>query len=130
MSFFLLSFSFLLFSSAYMNLGEEHLQSYFSKHPKIYLGGWKNLAPARTLAVMSFYNPISDVPDIRIPILFIAASNDTLCPASIVAKAASKAMHVSSRLVTIDASHFDMYNGDNAKLAVNHMISFLNLHLK
>ena len=113
-----------------MNLGEEQLKTYFSKHPKKYLGGWKNLTPARTLAMMSLYNPISAVPKIKIPILFLAASNDTLCPAEIVEKAASKAIHISSKLVTIDASHFDMYSGDTATQAVNHMIAFLNIHLK
>ena len=113
-----------------MNLGEEQLKTYFSKHPKKYLGGWNNLTPARTLAMMSLYNPINAVPNINIPILFLAASNDTLCPASIVEKAASKATHLSSKLVIMDASHFDIYSGNTAAQAVNHMLVFLNRHLK
>ena len=113
-----------------MNLGDDQLKTYFSKHPKKYLGGWKNLTPARTLAMMSLYNPINAVPKVKVPILFLAASNDTLCPAEIVEKAASKAVHSESRLVTLDASHFDIYSGDTAIQAVNHMIMFLNRHLK
>lgn len=50
---------------AYMMLSDEHKALYFAKHPTTYLGGWKNLAPARSLLSLSFYNPIKVIPNIK-----------------------------------------------------------------
>jgi cephalosporin-C deacetylase-like acetyl esterase len=65
---------------AYMQMTGEQLESYFRKHPATYLGDWKNYAPARTLLYLSQYNPVNAVAEINAPILFIGATQDTLCP--------------------------------------------------
>lgn len=46
---------------SYLTVTPEDLKEYFSKHPKEYLGGWQNKAPVRSVAMMSFYNPIQSV---------------------------------------------------------------------
>ena len=58
---------------AYMSMKPEELALYFSKHPKQYLGGWKNAAPARGLALVGGYNPIDYVSNatVRISFLFL-----------------------------------------------------------
>jgi dienelactone hydrolase len=74
---------------SYMQMSPTELDSYFKKHPKVYLGGWKNFAPARTLLLMSKYSPISVASNISAPVLFISATNDSLCPSSAVSAAYS-----------------------------------------
>jgi predicted alpha/beta hydrolase len=69
---------------AYMILEPAEFTSYNAKHPPSLLGGWKNLAPARTLLMMSMYNPIESVPGVAAPVLFVGASQDTLCPAEVI----------------------------------------------
>ena len=51
---------------SYMTLSTEDTVKYYSKHPKTYLGGWKNAAPARTLALISLYNPIAHVHNVKV----------------------------------------------------------------
>jgi cephalosporin-C deacetylase-like acetyl esterase len=71
----------------YMLMSKEELQKYFAKHPQAYLGGWENRAPARTLLYISRYSPIKSVQNVKAPILFIGATEDTLCPIEYVQKA-------------------------------------------
>eukprot|EP00775_Hariotina_reticulata_P003758 gene3758-4017_t len=76
-------------SLAFMQLNEFETKEYFSKHPPIYQGGWHNLARA-ALALEMFvhkYSPIRFVPHIKCPILFVAATQDVLCPVDQVYKA-------------------------------------------
>lgn len=120
-------------STAYMTMTEEGLVTYYSKHPKIYLGGWRNLAPARTMAVISLYNPENylDTYPTDIPLLFVTAGRDTLCPPSLVedAVARHKDRLQHTELVTVDCDHFDIYYGEPFKYAFSSMHTFLRKHL-
>lgn len=112
--------------TAYMSLSNEDLKLYYSKHPTRYLGGWKNLAPARTIGILSLYNPKTVVKDIAAPILFIAARNDTLCPAEAIRQAAAVVMDkTNSAIVEVDGGHFDVYQGEAFDKATASMLAFL-----
>jgi pimeloyl-ACP methyl ester carboxylesterase len=108
--------------SAYMVIQPTELTQYFAKHPKQYLGGWVNRAPARTLAYMSAYNPIQDVPHIKVPILFVTATQDTLCPAESVRSAAELAPK--GQLLEVNTTHFDLYQGENFEKISAAMVKF------
>jgi len=112
--------------TAYMPMTEQDLQTYYSKHPKTYLGNWKNLAPARTLLFMSRYNPINEIPKLTVPVLMIGASNDDLCPVSTIEKAFNalqpNRLH---RMVTKECTHFDIYVGPVYEELKAEMIKFL-----
>ncbi len=112
--------------TSYMTLTDEQLGDYFKKHPKLYLGSWKNLAPARTMAKLSLYNPISCVDAITIPILFIAATHDHLCPIEHVREALHLQRNNSSRLLEINSSHFGLYQGDQFQAILSSMVAFLH----
>ena len=112
--------------TAYMPMSEQDLQTYYSKHPKIYLGDWKNLAPARTLLFMSRYNPINEIPKLTVPVLMIGATNDDLCPVSTIEKAfKSLQPNKNHRLVTKECTHFDVYVGPVFEDLKAEMIKFL-----
>lgn len=117
---------------SYMVLSQDHLTKYFAKHPKTYLGGWENRAPARTLLYISQYSPIKAVPhlDPDIPVLFIGATDDSLCPIEYIRKAwdSLPLSSTTSRppVVEIDGTHFDVYYpSENFDKIVHQMISFL-----
>ena len=112
--------------TSYMTLSDEQLTEYFKKHPKTYLGSWKNLAPVRTMAKLSLYNPITCVDDITVPILFIAATQDHLCPIEYVRAALELKRDNRSRLLEIDSSHFGLYRGDNFDFILSSMVAFLD----
>ena len=112
--------------TAYMPMSEQDLQTYYSKHPKTYLGDWKNLAPARTLLFMSRYNPINEIPKLTVPVLMIGASNDDLCPVSTIEKAFNALQpNRNHRLVTKECTHFDVYVGPVYEELKAEMIKFL-----
>lgn len=108
----------------YMTLTEPEMKTYYEKHPTKYLGGWKNLAPARSSLFMSLYNPIDIVPTIKLPILFIAATSDTLCPIEYVQ--AANAIASNSSILELECNHFDLYVGKYFEIATDKMIEFLN----
>lgn len=112
---------------SYMIMSEKEQASYYSKHPKLYLGGWRNLTPARTLLKMSFYNPIQAVPNIDVPILFIAATDDKLCPSEIIKQAASLAK--SPQLFEVESTHHDIYSGEPFVKVAKVMSKFLKKNL-
>lgn len=108
--------------TAYMVLSASELKEYFAKHPKNYLGGWRNLAPARTLAFMSLYSPKTEVPTIKVPILFVAATQDSLCPIEFVRQAAETAPL--GKLLEVNTTHFDLYRGENFERISTEMVAF------
>lgn len=112
--------------SAYMVIQPEELTQYYAKHPKHYLGGWVNRAPARTLAYMSGYSPIQDVPHVTCPILFVTATKDTLCPAESVRSAAALAQK--GHLLELNTTHFDLYTGENFENISAEMVKFAKAH--
>ena len=120
-------------STSYMTMTEEGLKTYTSKHPKVYLGGWRNLAPARTMAVISLYNPENylDTFPASVPLLFVTAGRDALCPPSLVEEALQrhKGKLSTSEIVTVDCDYFDIYEGEPFAHAVSAMRNFLKKHL-
>jgi pimeloyl-ACP methyl ester carboxylesterase len=56
---------------------------------------------------VGFYSPIDFVPNVTAPALFVAADQDTLCPASVV-RAASKLVGGSTEaeMLTLNCGHF------------------------
>lgn len=112
---------------SYMILNEDEMLLYYEKHPLQYLGHWRNLAPARTLAVLSLYNPTESVPHIRVPILIVAALNDPLCPISEVRAAYAKAKN--ARLHEVNTDHFGIYMGKPLQESLGQMGAFLKEHL-
>lgn len=108
---------------AYMMMNKNDLQTYFSKHPTVYLGGWQNWAPARTLLMMSIYNPVDFVSQVAVPILFIGATEDSLCPLEITRVAHFRASK--SELLEINSTHFEIYSGKPFEEAITSTISFL-----
>jgi fermentation-respiration switch protein FrsA (DUF1100 family) len=120
-------------STAYMTMSEEGLISYYSKHPDVYLGGWRNLAPARTMAVISLYNPenyLDSYPS-DIPLLFVTASRDSICPPSLVEDAVlrHKKRLQKTEMVTVNCDHFDIYYGEPFEHSFAAMRNFLQKHL-
>jgi fermentation-respiration switch protein FrsA (DUF1100 family) len=59
---------------------------------------------------------------IKAPVLFIAASQDRLCPAAEVEKAAAKTPN--AKLVAVDCGHFDVYSGEPLRHLMNEMVDF------
>ncbi len=112
---------------AYMMLSAEQLALYFSKHPAQYLGGWRNLAPAGTLGILSLYNPIDFAAEVRVPVLYIGGTEDALCPVELVRSAANRTPN--AELLEINTSHFGIYSGEPLQRAMQAMEGFLLKHL-
>jgi dienelactone hydrolase len=55
------------------------------------------------------YSPIKRVPDIQCPILFVAATEDVLCPVDQVYKAVGLAQK--AQLLSRQCTHFELYRG-------------------
>lgn len=108
--------------TAFMVLEASELKSYFGKHPKKYLGGWRNLAPARMLAFMSLYSPKEEVSKIQAPVLFVAATQDSLCPIEFVREAAAAAPK--GELMEVNTTHFELYQGQNFEMITTEMVTF------
>mmetsp|Transcript_40630 Transcript_40630/g.99808 ORF Transcript_40630/g.99808 Transcript_40630/m.99808 type:complete len:406 (+) Transcript_40630:124-1341(+) len=113
---------------------QEHV-AYFSKHPprqrpaKTYLGGWKNMVPARFALTFSRSRPILDVPKIMAPILFIQPAWDSVVPNDLVPKAAEMAKHKDTKVFKGEHGHFETYTlGLEAATAA--MVPFLVKHLE
>jgi dienelactone hydrolase len=111
-----------------MQLNEFETKEYFSKHPPVYQGGWHNLARA-ALAVEMFvhkYSPIRFVPHIKCPILFVAATQDVLCPVDQVYKAVKLAEH--GQLLSRECTHFELYRGQLFEGLITEQVEFLQKH--
>ncbi|KAG2498926.1 hypothetical protein HYH03_003116 [Edaphochlamys debaryana] len=150
---------------AIMQLSDHELQAYFSKHPKVYEGGWRPLILARFALESSSYRPITSLhrlatagkplpPDLLspaasdttettdtsspgspatpptpqpVPILFVAASKDGLCPIEAVRAAAAAVPGAEYK--ELKCSHFDAYRGVYLEQGSGAMVRFLRKHL-
>ncbi|PNH12761.1 hypothetical protein TSOC_000229, partial [Tetrabaena socialis] len=93
-------------------------------------GGWRPLALARITLEASSYRPITAVPRLRTPVLFVAATRDALCPAAAVAAAAAAVPGGRGSVLELDSSHFDVYHGDKFRTAADAMLRFARQHLR
>lgn len=113
---------------ALMSLAGSDCGSYFQKHPTEYLGGWRNQVCARVGAMVGLYSPVKALPQVKAPILFVAAEKDTLCPADSVR--AAVALAPDAKLSIHDVTHFEIYLGDTLQTILKDMCDFLEEHLK
>ena len=109
--------------TAYMILTPDEMKQYYEKHPKKYLGHWENVAPARAFKYMSFYNPIDVAHEVSVPILFIGATDDQLCPIGVIRDTAAKCPH--AQVKEIDGGHHDVFNPAKVEVMSGWMIDFL-----
>eukprot|EP00899_Mesostigma_viride_P017729 jgi/Mesvir1/25958/Mv20948-RA.1 len=121
---------------AMLQLEPEEIERYFSRKPadSEILGAWRNWAPARGAVSVRDYNPIERVHEVDDPILFLSTLKDTLCPHEFTQAGYEKAREGDAgdraKLVTADATHFEAYVGDTAKLFMDEAAEFLSEHLK
>jgi len=108
---------------ALMRLSDAEYDEYFSKHPAKLLGGWKNMAPARVALQIGRYAPIRRVNEINVPIFFIGAEYDGLCPISGIKKASELAK--SSDIYVRDCHHFQIYRGEHFNAIIEATTAFL-----
>jgi pimeloyl-ACP methyl ester carboxylesterase len=94
---------------------------------KVFLGGWRNLAPPRLLLFFSHYNPIEHVAKVQTPILFIGASKDIITPCYLVRDASKLAANCEYR--EYDCSHMEMYYGEVREQAIKVMTEFYAKHI-
>lgn len=91
-------------------------------------GGWENLARA-TLTwdfAVHRYSPIKYVPKVTAPVLFIAATNDTLCAFESVQKAVQIAPN--AQLMARDCTHFELYR-NHFEGVIHDQVNFFRQHL-
>jgi len=110
-------------STAVMQLDAGETAEYFSKHPRVYHGGWRNLVRARLTLEMGGYSPIKFLPNVEAPVLVVAATNDTLCPVEEVRRAPSLNPRV--RLLLRDCTHFELYRGAHFDAVIDTQVGLL-----
>jgi pimeloyl-ACP methyl ester carboxylesterase len=115
-------------STALMQLDGHETREYFSKHPEVYHGGWRNLVRARLTLEMGRYSPIDHLPRVRAPVLMIAATNDTLCPIAAVRRAPEASARV--RLLLRDCTHFELYRGANFDAVIDAQVALMRAALQ
>lgn len=114
-------------STALMQLDSHETKEYFSKHPRVYHGGWRNLVRARLTLEMGRYSPIDHLPKVTAPVLMIAATNDTLCPIAQVRRAPGVNARV--RLLLRDCTHFELYRGAHFDAVIDAQVGLLRAAL-
>jgi pimeloyl-ACP methyl ester carboxylesterase len=85
-------------------------------------GGWRNMGRCRLALEASGYRPITVLPQITAPVLYAAATKDTLCPIDGV-KAAVE-VTPNAQLVTVDTNHFQVYSGEALKYLSRKYVAF------
>lgn len=83
---------------------------FWKQLPQPPLGGWENKMLARGLATLDEVVPMNELEKVRCPVLFVAATNDDMVPASYV-EAAHARLSRSSELVSYPCGHFGLYVG-------------------
>lgn len=113
---------------AVMQLSKEELQSYFSKHPQLRQGGWRNQILARSLLRMLGHNPMASIKEVKCPVLFTVATKDVLCQPEAVHKAV-KVLPQGSEVHVYDCTHFDLYAPEHFTPSTTKMLEFLGRNL-
>lgn len=85
--------------------------------PELYRDPAENRCPARILAMLPFYRPITHARRVQCPALLIAAEKDSLIPIASVEKMASRIPQAT--LMRLPLSHFEVYLGDGFNTVVN-----------
>jgi len=116
-------------SLAYMNVIEEQLDVYLTRLPKVIIGGWKNLAPARGIIEIRNYSPVHllEGSHVTAPVLFVGALKDELCPIEWFQLARSQ-LHGVIEDHTENCTHFEIYGAPYFETSSDRMIDFLKKH--
>ncbi len=94
-------------------------------HPDYY---WSGEIPARAFFKLMRYRPIQDVRKISVPVLFIAAKEDSLIPIESSRETATNiAPYV--QYYEWDMKHFDIYHGQWFEKAITTQLEFLHQHV-
>ena len=110
---------------AFMQLADDELAEYFSKHPKDgYAGGWQNRVRARFALEIARYSPGRKLADTTCPVLLVLAKRDTQCPPG-VGRDLAASVGPRVRVVELDAAHFEVYRGAHFEAAVAAETAFL-----
>lgn len=109
-------------SFSLLDITPEDSRAFYGTHPPVRQGGWRNAVRA-IIALESLYRPIRHIPNIRAPLLYLAATNDTLIPLESVTKAVRATPD--GQLYTVKSSHFGVYSGVPFPYLVQHTIAFL-----
>jgi len=88
---------------------------------------WENRCPARVFVSASFYRPGSHAEKVRCPALVVIAEKDSLIPAGVVDRVASRMPR--SEKVCLPVGHFDVYAGEVFEQVVEMEARFLKKHL-
>jgi dienelactone hydrolase len=75
------------------------------------------------IALESLYRPIRHIPNIRVPVLYLAATNDTILPLKQVTAALNKTPD--GQMYTVKTGHFSVYSGLPFPYLVQHTVGFL-----
>ncbi|KAG7351781.1 alpha/beta fold family hydrolase [Nitzschia inconspicua] len=90
--------------------------------------GWTNLASVGSVLPTLLYRPFNTVGRIQVPVLLVVAENDFLCPAAAAIDAAANIKN--ARLFSMpDIGHFDVYDGNELRTALEETVAFLKEHL-
>lgn len=89
---------------------------------------WENALPARLMLTLPRYRPIRDAARITCPVHVTYAEQDSLIPASAVARLVGRLRHVEAHREPY--GHFDVYDGPEFDRAAASQADFLRRHLE
>lgn len=114
-----------------MDVHPDDFTRYMAKHPPQKLGGWMNSTPARILLYIRFYNPIDALSrndeQLQVPVLFIGASQDDLCPPGLIQEASN--LIPNSKWILREGTHFEIYEAEHWKEMAAEMANFYKSYL-
>lgn len=85
--------------------------------------GWRNRVPARVFLTVPAYRPARVAARIAVPVLIVAAANDSLIPVEVVRRTAARIPDC--RLEVLRCGHFDVYRGEEFARTVALETAFL-----
>lgn len=83
-----------------------------------------NLVTARSALTMAFYRPWTRLKDVKIPMLIVGATRDTVAP--FVADKVRRVANPHLQVMQIEADHFDPYFEPYFPHAITPQLAFLN----
>ena len=89
---------------------------------------WRNAMAARSLFSLLRYKPVRAAARVRIPLLILAADDDTAASMRLTEQAAREAPH--AQLRRYPGGHFSAYSGDIFERMVADEVAFLSEHLQ
>jgi pimeloyl-ACP methyl ester carboxylesterase len=88
---------------------------------------WRNACPARIFLTLPLYRPIARASRVTCPALLYGAEGDSLIPFTDLERCAARLPN--GRLERFSGGHFDVYEGNDFRRAVQVYLGFLREHL-